>query len=224
MKNNLTILGLAFLFLTNISCRRTTDDNVEEDSVYKSYEVDYNQQTNDFSVKSVFRIKNSWGTKIKLTENSKSSYGGVDLQWNSVLARYDYKQNTPILDGSFFWRDKSNNTAEVYAPIYTAELKTGSTEISQIRDTKLYWDGEPLRENEKITVTITDKLGGIKTFTASNQSRTYINIIRTEINDLEPGDATIYFERLYNNTFTDFSEGGNITIKFKSIIEDIYLR
>ena len=221
MKFNTLIFSLMVIGLTNISCKRESSNDIKDDKIWKSYTVKFDEEQNDFKVNSTFRIGNSWGTKLKLTGNSSVSFGGVDLQWKSTLAFYEYKQNSAILDGSFFWTDDNGITAEYYTPIYKANLPTNINSFNRDEETKLFWLGETLRKNETLTVIIIGKLGLVKEFDARGEGTNYVTLNRTEINDLALGNAILFFRRELRSTFNDQANGGTGNIEFTSSKENI---
>ena len=215
---------MAVALVGMFSCRREEATNVNSDSIWKKYTVQYNAQSQDLDVTAVFRIEDNFGTKLKLDDNSSVSYGSVDLTWRPTWAYYSISQSSFINDGSFVWRQSNGANAELYAPLRTASKPSYLDTLTNNDSFDMPFSGDALEQGETITVYFRDGVSETKSYTQSTTGATFIPVEISSFNDLEIGTLTVYFVREKEGTFTDNSSGGEYKVTYTSENETIYLK
>ncbi|MFT5778168.1 MAG: hypothetical protein ACI837_001124 [Crocinitomicaceae bacterium] len=194
----ITTLGITLvsvLFFT--ACKKESSVNVDQNRIYSTYNVEYDQNSNRTTVKATYRVDHNSGQKIELTYPSRVDFDGEQMAYRKMGGYYDLSRNGNALNREIIYHDIDgkvfSNSGSVISSI---DVPVGLNGISRSGNFFLPWVGAPLASGETITVTIS---GGSqtssKTFTANSVGQNYIILDQFKLNDLIAGTAKIQIKR-----------------------------
>ncbi len=215
----ITTLGIALvsvLFFT--ACKKENSINIDQNRIYSNYTIEYDQHSNQTSVKATFRVDHNSGKKIELTYPSRVGFDGESMSYRKIMGQYDFKRsgnamNRPItyydIDGKEF-SNSGQNISGIDIPI-------GLNGISKGGNFFLPWNGGPIALGESVIVTISGgSQSGSKTFTVNSVGANYIILDQFKLQNLVAGTATIQIKREVSNSLMQSNlAGGRITSTYK---------
>ncbi len=214
---------IAFAALTLIvaSCARDTSDNVNQDSIYARYVLEYNANTDITVARVQFRMSGATGTILQLTAPATVSFNGDQLTWNNGLAYYSNEYAGLVTSGNFSYTDLDNNTFTNTASVPSSAEFPASLDTLKISSAyEMFWVGDPLGVDENIWVSVdgTGTTGSGQIFTTYTDGASSIIMGLNQLQNLGTGVAdNIWMDR---NIETDLqqgtSKGGVIVGRYKA--------
>ncbi len=223
MRKNFLFVAVALLVLT--SCAKDESGNVNQDSIYSIYELNYNKSTDKTSAHATFRFGGPTGTLLDLNDPAKVTFNGDELLYNSVSGAHvkDYAGFTS--SGTYVYKDLDDNTFTNATPTIVAiDFPTIDT-ISTAGAYTFTWVGDPVATNESVTLTLDGpQQGNFEVFSTSIVGATNIVLSATKLQNLGIGSGTYILKRAYNVYTIDeaTSEGGRMALGY-SVSGNIYI-
>lgn len=109
-------LVLAIVFITTLGCAREDSSKVKQDSIYTTYNVDYNAGNNTLYAEAYFNFGGSLGTYLQLDGSSTVTFNGEKMDEEiNIINQVIYKNNKTNLSQdqikqtqTFFYRSNDN--------------------------------------------------------------------------------------------------------------------
>jgi hypothetical protein len=196
MKNFFYLLFAGIILLS--SCASEPSSDVNQDSIYVRYVLEYNANTDITYARAQFRFGNATGTILELTAPAVIKFNGDELVWNSTLAYYEKEYAGLISTGSFSYTDLDNNTFNNTAAIPAATtIPSSLTTISNAAAYDFIWTGPALGTDENIWLHFDgyNTTGSAQTFTSYIDNATSIILPLNQLQSLGTGTTTIYMDR-----------------------------
>ncbi|MFT5857929.1 MAG: hypothetical protein ACI865_000013 [Flavobacteriaceae bacterium] len=215
----ITTLGIAMvsvLFFT--ACKKESSINIDQNRIYSNYDIEYDQHSNQTSVKATFRVDHNSGQKIELTYPSRVGFDGETMSYKKVMGQYTFNRSGNVLNRSILYFDidgkEFSNSGENMSFI---DIPVGFNGISRGGNVFLPWAGGAIASGETVTVTISGgSQSGSKTFTANSVGSNYIILDQYKLQNLVAGTATIQIKREVSKSLVQSNlAGGRITSTYK---------
>lgn len=194
----ITYLAFIVLGLSFASCQKINSNDLNEDTpVYQSYRLVYDNYHHETTATAEFKVRNSSGVHIKLVEDSNVKFNGErHHNYLPIFHEYSWTVNG-FADVDFIYnknwhRDFINS---IYAEDISFTTIPHDLEIIDLFDSnRIYWDGAPLRSNEKITISIEQSQHTVNIST-SRRNASYVYVDEDDLRHMYEGTATIHIER-----------------------------
>lgn len=219
MKSSFTLPLIALGFLLLSACKRKDSVNIDQQRIYANYEYTYDANSYQSIAEVTFRLDNSSGTKIELSDPASVRFNGEALSWKNSSGSYRLSNSINVIGGVYSYTDLGQQTYEnATAPLTYIELPYGLNSISRNGSFYLPWNGDPIKAGETVTVTIS---GGQQTSTQSWTINTlgasYIVLDHYKLNNLVAGNAQIQIERqVVSGIHQSTLAGGKMTSTYLS--------
>jgi hypothetical protein len=215
---NLLLIGLLPLFI--ISCAKEDSENVNQDSIHQQYEVLYADNEDKTHVSAIYRFGGVTGTLLQLSSPAGVTFNGDELMYNQVLGWHRKEYAGLVSSGTFVYTDLDDNVYTNTTPeINTIGYPTGLTEISMGGAFTFTWTGDPVGENETVSLWIDGtQQGNSELFTTILEGNSELVLPANRLANLGLGQATCWLVRtkrvdLQNET----SKGGFIEVKYRAV-------
>ncbi len=213
MKKDL-ILTL-FVMLLFWACAKEESQNVNQDSIFTIYELFYNKEKDITTARTVFRFGGAGGTLLDLNEPAISTFNGDELLYNPVSGFHLKEYPGLTTSGTFVYTDLDNNTftnqTATIDPINFKMIDTISAGSAYVFE----WNGNPLGEDETVTLTINgSQQGNVEIFTTTNLGTTEIVLESNRLQNLGLGNAECELTRIETQNSVDegTSKGGRMAV------------
>ena len=204
-----------FTLLLFWACAKEESQNVNQDSIYTIYELFYNKSMDKTTARAVFRFGGAGGTLLDLNEPAVSTFNSDELLYNQVSGFHTKEYSGLTVSGTFVYTDLDNNTftneTATIDPINFPAVDT----ISAGSAFTFEWDGNPLGEDETVTLTINGtQQGNVEIFATSSVGATEIVLEADKLQNLGIGDAECELIRIENQNSVDegTSTGGRMAV------------
>ena len=220
MKTNKSILMgmlLCFLALSFTSCIREESDTVDQDTIFTEYELFYNANEDKTYARATFKFSNVFGTKLELAQGSEVSFNGERLTFKALLAYYEKEYAGFVDNGTFTWTDLEGNVYSNSISVKSLEYGEGITTISRDAAFELSWNGDPLGEDENITVVVNGENElDAQTFITNDIDAQSIILDKDKLSRVGAGPGIIYLDWRYMPLLSEAtSAGGLITGRYR---------
>jgi hypothetical protein len=222
MKSNKSILLYLFLFTvlgSFTSCIREDSDSVDQDKIFTEYELFYNANEDKTYARATFKFSNVFGTKLELSEMSEIKFNGEPLTFNAFLAYYEKEYAGFVDTGTFRWTDLDGNIFTNSISVKPLSYGDGITTISRDASFDLSWSGDPLGEDENVTVVVNGENElDAKTFITNDLGTQSIILDRDKLQGVGAGPGTIFLDWRYIPLLNErTSAGGLITGRYRPL-------
>jgi len=211
MKANVLIL-LSIMFLA--SCAKDVSENVNQNSIYTIYELNYDSETDKTTSKATFRFGGVTGTLLDLSEPAEVTFGTDVLAYNVISGVHNKDYAGFVESGTFSYTDLDENTfvneTGTIVPITIPAID--SVDVTEAFT--FTWEGEPVGENEIVSLTIdgTQQVN-FEIFAEASVGATSVVLDVDKMQNLGLGEAKLYLKRTHLITEIDQSpdEGGRMS-------------
>jgi len=187
-----------------ISCKKDSEA-VDQDQIYQSYEMSYNEATDQTTFTANFYLKSDGGKRLKLTGGSIVTVNGTTMNRNG--STYTRSFNGYLESGSFVFTDakgKEFTNSVLYENYIQNDL---SNSLSNNLD--CYWQfvGPEVSTGETVSVTIRNQEtgGGTATGSTMQNGAYFVRITANQMSQLTAGWANAITTR------SSISNNGNWT-------------
>lgn len=217
-----TLLAFAILlpaFMLN-SCKKENSDTVDQDKIWASYEVYYDNNQDKTFARATFKFSNALGTNLQLSAPATVSFNGDVLIFQSALAYYEKQYAGFISGGTFSYTDKNSNTfVNSISGIRTIAFPIPPIDtIHTANSYTLTWVGDSLMANESVSLWLDGiNQNNSEFFYQSNITSHSIICAANQLQHLGNGNGTGWMERVYAPAIQSVtSAGGEIKGKYKA--------
>lgn len=219
MKSTVTLPFLALAILAVSACKREDSANIDQQRIYADYEYTYDGDSYQSIAEVTFRLDNSKGTKIELSDPANVRFNGEAMSYKNSSGSYRLNSSVNVIGGTYKYTDMGTQTYENSTAALTyIDLPYGLSAISRNGSFFLPWSGDPLQAGEAITVTISGgDQSGSETWTINTVGASYIVLDQYKLNDLRAGTAYIQIKRqVVSGIHQSTLAGGKITSTYLS--------
>jgi hypothetical protein len=221
MKNYSLLFTFLIAVLSFVSCTREPSDSVDQDKIYVKYDLIYDSNNDETTVRAEFRFGGAFGTKLELSSPAYVKFNGSYIPYNSTLAYYEEKIPGQISNGTFIYGDVDGNVySNTTSNMRSAEFPDSQIVINNGMDYVMNFDGVPISGNDVVTMNLSDKV-----FATSINGATSLTIGGSQTSSLNPGPYIGYMSRTMTRSLTQStSEGGTIWITYKALNKAITIQ
>jgi hypothetical protein len=221
-----TITFLAISLLTIQSCQKEPSDSVDQDKIYASYVLEYNDNQDITYARANFHFSNATGTKLELVDPAEVTIDGDLIPFKPALAMYEKDYIGVKASGDFKYSDidgnEFNNTVTMVDSI---AYPTGIDTLSRSQNFELFWVGQPVQQGEIVTVTIFGSgAGDGQIFTQAGVGATSIILTQNKLQNLGLENAQFHIRRSKNIPAQEVtSAGGNVIARYDASPITVYI-
>lgn len=201
-------------FLLLSSCQTEDSSAVNQTRIFTYYELFYNENTNKTLALAKFTFGNALGTTLELNAPAQVTFNGDLLLQNQISGFYEKEYNGKITQGTFVYTDLDDNvftntTPQMDSLQFPAQPQV--IDISKAQDTYIRWVGNPVAENEVVSLTF-----ALKLFTQSTIGKDSIRVFANSIQDVNIGPHVGIMDRTKTVTPAQKPDaGGKLVIKYR---------
>lgn len=221
------VLGLLLAVPACWSIDSIDSEDVNEDALWGEYSVGFDSDDGELRFYAQFRVGGSTGTTVRLSDPSQVTANG------SVMQLFDGDEAWLNLEGSYYYLEEGAAVPEgSYEFVWTRLDGSTYTNVVQMADSigiLAPMDGETISKTEGITVEFDGAVGtneSVSCWLSGNGSAQteWVTSGNTcvftaaELEDLDPGDASLWVRRRLEGDIQDGhpEEGGYVTSYFDS--------
>ena len=200
-------------------------ENVNQDRIWTDYELHYDGDEDVTSARATFRFGGATGTLLELSGTSFVEANGHELA----------KRTQPITNVTYYEREFAGLTpsatfefVDTEGASYVNEITVrpigapsgGVGPIDNDFSYELRWSGQPLAAGEEVGAVLYRIFGGVAlaVFTQRDAGATSIILDRAQLQNLEPGEATLVLERRSAGALSEPTQaGGRITAIYTAV-------
>ena len=202
--------GLIYLFSLT-SCIRENSDAVDQDRIFTVYKLFYNANEDKTYAQATFRFSNALGTKLELASPSTVRFNGNELTFQPLLAIYQKEYAGYLDSGTFEWEDTNGKLFTNSVHIIDIDYPEMLDSIDSANSYELVWQGTPLSQGEKVTVTINGNLeGDAKIFSTDDLNAKSIILEKDKLSTIGKGEITLWMDRDNNVGLAEQTSAGGI--------------
>jgi hypothetical protein len=213
----------AFFFM---GCAKEQSENVNQDTIYSIYELQYNKNADKTTARATFRFGGPTGTLLELNSPALSSFNGDALSFNPTFSVHS-KQYAGYTDsGVFVYTDLDNNTFTNNTPSIVPIDYTTLDTIDASNVFTFTWSGDPVSIFETVSLTINGTTqANFEIFATSKIGETQIILDANRLQKLGKGNAKCLLKRAYNKLSIEegTSKGGRMNT-FYEVEKDIFIK
>lgn len=210
----------AVMVLLLSGCRDPKDsDAIEQQFIWANYEMNYDQAEDITTIKANFRHLNSVGRQLQLASGSSVRFNDQLLtEINELLTNATYYQlelTGLVPSGVFTWTDADgvvyNN--EITMPMIDFPIEVLPIETAS--EYALFWEGEPLVDDERVQLRVNITGAGIQNYNVSDVNAESVVIPAGDLAQYTPGSAQLRLERRLRTSLQErTTSGGRITATY----------
>lgn len=202
------------------SCAKEDSSDVNQDKIWTSYELFYNQNEDKTHAVARFRFGGPTGTLLELTDSTsaKVTYNGTEMPYNNFWGGHHLEFAGSQTGGSFVY---TNNDGDVFTNTVpsgdTIAYEVGFDTITKSSAQTFNWQGSALAANQKVAVFVGSWTWGEDAlfYTEADGATSFVMGV-TQMQNLALGTSTVYMDRSTELDVTEgTSEGGKISYKYR---------
>jgi hypothetical protein len=215
-----TILSL----FTACSWEVTSSSKVDQDEIYQSYSVHYDESTNELRAVAQLQISGSMGNSLDLAGQSEVRFNHHAMQKEQILGvQYVYSEHEFRSINSWMFRDLNgkvyNNSAEIFRII----IDTVDPVVEKATGFTVRFSGQALHTGESIQVVFQGPQSDFH-YNGVAHGNT-VTVSPAELAQTPPGTGTIYLIRNGRPAIQQkTTHGGHITVSYASTRRGIEIR
>lgn len=227
MKKIAILYLLIIIFSSCASTDSSESKNVNQEEIWQSYWVDYNEAEEKLTAGATFRFGGATGTTLQLTEPSKLTFEDTELDFTSGVliqgviggTHYGY-EGRGAYKGNYSF-EYTNNNGKTYVNSIAAEpLDVDSVPeiLTAAGNNVITFKTAPLAAGEDLSISVSKQNGNTITFDDINATKNSIVFSGAKLNELGNGDVTITFTKSKNLDKLQQGEhlGGKISLTYHS--------
>lgn len=202
------------------SCAKDKSSNVNQDSIYSIYELNYNASTDKTVARATFRFGGPTGTLLELEDPAVARFNGDQLLYSALLGSHSKEYAGFTNSGTFTYVDVDNNT---FTNASSTLVPIGAPSLTTLSNANAYtytWTGAPIAANETVTLTIDGtQQNNIEIISSSQVGATELIIPASKLQNIGLGTATFLLVRSHNRLTVDqgTTEGGRMATNYSVI-------
>jgi len=202
------------------SCAKEDSSDVNQQKIWTSYEVFYNQNEDKTHAIARFRFGGATGTLLELTDSTSANvtYNGAEMPYNNFWGGHHLEFAGLQPGGSFVY---TNNDGDVYTNTAPSgdviAYEAGFDTITKGTAQTFTWDGPALLANQKVAVFVGSWTWGEDAlfYTEADNATSFVMGV-TQMQNLALGTSTVYMDRSTEVALSEGTpEGGNISYKYR---------
>lgn len=222
----LAIVSISVLLLSACASTDSSESkNVNQDEIWQSYWVEYNEAQNALTAGATFRFGGSTGTTLQLTEPSKLIFEDTELDFTSgVLIKgviggthYNY-EGKGAFKGKYTF-EYTNNNGKTYINSIAAkplEIETIPEILDAAGNNTITFKTPPVTVGEDLSISISKDDGSTVTFDNVTVNGNNILFNGTALNELGNSDVSVIIKKYkhLDNLQTAEHLGGQISLTY----------
>jgi len=155
------LLKLALLPVILAGCLGRPDTSVDPSRIYPTFILTYDEIDERTFVRSILLADNEFGFRQELQGSAHVDFDGNELRFNDQENEYLLFFDEIILDGEFEYVDQNGLSYTNPVDISFISFSSGLDTIDISQDLEVRWIGDPVGENEFVTLVIEEQQFGV---------------------------------------------------------------
>lgn len=205
----LSLIGLS-------ACHREDSEDANQDRIYTLYELMYDANEDETTIRATFRLGGPLDSKLTLSEGSSVTFNGEEMSLNGFYAYYQTKLTGEVLEGTFVFTDLNGTSYTNDISISSIDFPADMPDIVKSEAYTFDWIGNTVQDNEEVTFSI----DGPQESDTYNETENQIGAGTMELtqyktNSFSTGASILSIERSYETeNLSAPSVGGKIITKY----------
>ena len=202
------------------SCNKEDSSDVNQQKIWTSYEMFYNQNQDKTHAIARFRFGGPTGTLLELTDSTSANvtYNGTEMPYSTLWGGHHLEFAGLQTGGSFVY---TNNDGDIYTNTVpagdTIAYEVGFDTITKGQAQTFTWQGPALANDDKVAVFVGSWTWGEDAlfYTDANGATNFVMGV-TQMQNLALGTSTVYMDRTNELQVAEgTTEGGTISFKYR---------
>jgi hypothetical protein len=195
------------------SIETVNSDQVSKETIYRSYNADFSQETKELRLSAQFRVGGAMGTTLRLKDPSRVTVESDSLELNdgdknsfNLIGTFyskTEKVDAPQPSYRFVWtsddKKELTNVLEMPTPATISKIEKGA-KISRSKSFNIAFKSDDLEENEEVVAYIKSDVKNVKEDESSliietTKSGKRIGISADDLGEMPLGPAKIHLEK-----------------------------
>lgn len=204
---HISIFLFTLTFLTSCGLfNKQKSDDVNPKTIYTSYSLTYQQETNQTTAFAAFNFDNTFGTRIQLTSGSKIEFNNTPLDYSGFQYRKEFSGY--VSSGTFAYTDTEGKVFKNSIYITTTIQPGSISNIKRNTDFSYSFVGSSLQSKESIDIVIKDKNNKSIFISANSAPSNYISFPKSKLDSLALGTISLTLKRNYTPDIIEKTEAG----------------
>jgi len=215
----LFFISVIFLLFSCVSNETANSDTVKQSEIYQSYTITYDEGDMELSATAFFRFGGATGTSLHLVKPSSILFNSKEMdEGKNIFSGTFYEinlQTDPAKSYTFIFTDTDNKTYSNSASIDKLAFDEFPKIFKRKETCKVSWTGEPVKEGERVYVTLESKDNITLSASAEKAGATYVEFSPAILKDIKPCDANMVLRREKTSNLKEATHlGGSLTIMY----------
>lgn len=208
-----------------IGCKKEVSNNVDQDKIWTSYELFYNENVDKTYAIAVFHFSSGNGTILELSDPSNVKFNNTEMPFNTSNGKYEMEFSGLMANGIFAWEDTEGN-------LYTNTIEIREVGFGSLQDTiykdmlnTVDWTGGSIDTNETIVLTIDGSSEtDAREFPNDTIGQSTLVIDSLKLLQVTSGDVVLSLDRKYLPDLQEETErGGKLLGRYRTIDRTVFL-
>jgi len=217
-KNFLMAMATCAVLLT--ACESEESASVNQDKIYTTYELLYDQNTDKTYARAQFRFGNALGTILQLSAPAEVKFNNDVLDYKPILAYYEKEYAGKITSGTFTYEGTDgvaySNSASGLPSI---DFPANFAAVTRNQANEFNWTGNALGTGEEVFLFIRNTTTtNLQTFHTNAVGATKMVLSAEKLNNLAPGvaaEADLYRDRI-DSLSQKTAAGGYLKMNYRA--------
>lgn len=217
MKLSNFIVAIAFAAL--VGCNVEDSGDVNQDKIWTSYELFYNENDDKTVAVARFRFGSPTGTLLQLNEDASVTFNGEALDYNAWYLGHTKEMAGWVDSGTFVYSDLDQLVfTNTVMPYDSVRFPAGFDTINKTMANTLVWDGLPLAPNESVGLFVGSwAWGDDALYVQSADNATDIVMGTNQLSNVPVGPSILFMDRWTQIDAAEAtSEGGIVVGKYRA--------
>lgn len=205
----LSLIGLS-------ACHREDSADANQDRIYTLYELTYDANEDETTVRATFRLGGPFDSKLTLSEGSSITFNGEEISLNGIYAYYQTKLTGEVLEGTFVFTDLNGTSYTNDVSISSIDFPEDMPNIVKGEAYTFDWIGNTVEDNEEVVFSIDGPQDSDTYSETENQiGAGTMELTQYKTNSFSTGASILSIERSYETeNLSAPSVGGKIITKY----------
>ncbi len=202
------------------ACESEESASVDQNKIYTTYELLYDQNTDKTYARAQFRFGNALGTVLQLSAPAEVRFNDDALDYKPVLAYYEKEYAGKVTSGTFTYEGTDGvSYSNSVSGLPMIDFPGNFTSVTRNQANDFTWTGTPLAAREEVFLFIRNTTTtNVQTFYTNAVGATKMVLSAEKLNNLAPGvaaEADLYRDRI-DSLSQKTSAGGYLKLNYRT--------
>ncbi|MFN7118125.1 MAG: hypothetical protein ACK4TA_15100 [Saprospiraceae bacterium] len=214
------LFALAIISTLFTACESEESASVDQNKIYTTYELLYDQNTDKTYARAQFRFGNALGTILQLSAPAEVRFNNDVLDYKPILAYYEKEYAGKITSGTFTYEGTDGVAySNSVNGLPNIDFPANFTAVTRNQANDFAWTGSPLAAREEVFLFLRNTTTtNLQTFYTNAVGATKMVLSAEKLNNLAPGvaaEADLYRDRI-DSLSQKTSAGGYLKVNYRT--------